>query len=113
MNMPVDEDMSVHFTSTLMALIRTALEVKIARGETKHMDLKLRGWLTSGMVDISTQILHILFFCVGGEDRNQMDLDLQKEISIIWPHLSQKTLDLLVPIHKGDETNKLTRREEK
>lgn len=36
MNMPVDEDMSVHFTSTLMALIRTALEVKIARGETKH-----------------------------------------------------------------------------
>ncbi len=32
MNMPVDEDMSVHFTSTLMALIRTALEIKIARG---------------------------------------------------------------------------------
>lgn len=37
-----------------------------------------------------------------------MDLDLQKEISIIWPHLSQKTLDLLVPIHKGDETNEPT-----
>uniref|UniRef100_A0A4W5RR01 Calcium voltage-gated channel subunit alpha1 E n=1 Tax=Hucho hucho TaxID=62062 RepID=A0A4W5RR01_9TELE len=31
MNMPVDEDMSVHFTSTLMSLIRTALEIKIAR----------------------------------------------------------------------------------
>ncbi|XP_044054404.1 voltage-dependent R-type calcium channel subunit alpha-1E isoform X4 [Siniperca chuatsi] len=70
MNMPVDEDMSVHFTSTLMALIRTALEIKIARG---------------------------------GEDRNQMDLDLQKEIGIIWPHLSQKTLDLLVPIHKASD----------
>uniref|UniRef100_A0A3B4T340 Calcium voltage-gated channel subunit alpha1 E n=1 Tax=Seriola dumerili TaxID=41447 RepID=A0A3B4T340_SERDU len=70
MNMPVDDDMSVHFTSTLMALIRTALEIKIARGE---------------------------------EDRNQMDLDLQKEISIIWPHLSQKTLDLLVPIHKASD----------
>ncbi|XP_026161077.1 voltage-dependent R-type calcium channel subunit alpha-1E [Mastacembelus armatus] len=70
MNMPVDDDMSVHFTSTLMALIRTALEVKIARG---------------------------------GEDRNQMDLDLQKEISVIWPHLSQKTLDLLVPIHKASD----------
>uniref|UniRef100_A0A8C8LU27 Voltage-dependent calcium channel alpha-1 subunit IQ domain-containing protein n=1 Tax=Oncorhynchus tshawytscha TaxID=74940 RepID=A0A8C8LU27_ONCTS len=69
MNMPVDEEMSVHFTSTLMALIRTALEVKIARG---------------------------------GEDRGQMDSDLQKEISIIWPHLSQKTLDLLVPIHKAN-----------
>uniref|UniRef100_A0A7N6AZD0 Voltage-dependent calcium channel type A subunit alpha-1 n=1 Tax=Anabas testudineus TaxID=64144 RepID=A0A7N6AZD0_ANATE len=70
MNMPVDDDMSVHFTSTLMALIRTALEIKIARG---------------------------------GEDRNQMDLDLQKEISVIWPHLSQKTLDLLVPIHKASD----------
>uniref|UniRef100_A0A672HZ14 Voltage-dependent calcium channel type A subunit alpha-1 n=1 Tax=Salarias fasciatus TaxID=181472 RepID=A0A672HZ14_SALFA len=70
MNMPVDDDMSVHFTSTLMALIRTALEVKIARGD---------------------------------EDRNQMDLDLQKEIGVIWPHLSQKTLELLVPIHKASD----------
>ncbi|KAM8875060.1 voltage-dependent R-type calcium channel subunit alpha-1E isoform 4-T4 [Spinachia spinachia] len=70
MNMPVDDDMSVHFTSTLMALIRTALEIKIARG---------------------------------GEDRNHMDLDLQKEIGVIWPHLSQKTLELLVPIHKASD----------
>ncbi|XP_077390703.1 voltage-dependent R-type calcium channel subunit alpha-1E isoform X3 [Festucalex cinctus] len=70
MNMPVDEDMSVHFTSTLMALIRTALEVKLAGG---------------------------------GEDRNQMDLDLQKEISVIWPHLPQKMLDLLVPINKASD----------
>ncbi|KAM9761418.1 voltage-dependent R-type calcium channel subunit alpha-1E [Menidia menidia] len=70
MNMPVDDEMTVHFTSTLMALIRTALEVKIARG---------------------------------GEDRNQMDLDLQKEIGVIWPHLSQKNLDLLVPIHKASD----------
>ncbi|XP_054458725.1 voltage-dependent R-type calcium channel subunit alpha-1E [Anoplopoma fimbria] len=70
MNMPVDDEMSVHFTSTLMALIRTALEIKIARG---------------------------------GEDRNQMDLDLQKEIGVIWPHLSQKTLDVLVPIHKASD----------
>ncbi|KAL6459367.1 hypothetical protein MHYP_G00328390 [Metynnis hypsauchen] len=70
MNMPVDDEMTVHFTSTLMALIRTALEVKIARG---------------------------------GEDRGQMDIELQKEISIIWPHLSQKSLDLLVPIHKASD----------
>uniref|UniRef100_A0AAY5EH95 Calcium channel, voltage-dependent, R type, alpha 1E subunit b n=1 Tax=Electrophorus electricus TaxID=8005 RepID=A0AAY5EH95_ELEEL len=69
MNMPVDEDMTVHFTSTLMSLIRTALEIKIARG---------------------------------GEDRLQLDTELQKEISVIWPHLSQKILDLLVPINKGE-----------
>lgn len=35
MNMPVDEDMTVHFTSTLMSLIRTALDIKIARGQPR------------------------------------------------------------------------------
>ncbi|KAJ8376492.1 hypothetical protein SKAU_G00070720 [Synaphobranchus kaupii] len=70
MNMPVDDEMTVHFTSTLMALIRTALEVKLARG---------------------------------GDDRGQLDIELQKEISVIWPHLSQKSLDLLVPVHKASD----------
>uniref|UniRef100_A0A3P9AJA7 Voltage-dependent calcium channel alpha-1 subunit IQ domain-containing protein n=1 Tax=Esox lucius TaxID=8010 RepID=A0A3P9AJA7_ESOLU len=70
MNMPVDEDMSVHFTSTLMSLIRTALEIKIARG---------------------------------GEDRVALDTELQKEISVIWPYLPQKTLDVLVPINKESD----------
>ncbi|KAM8886134.1 calcium channel, voltage-dependent, N type, alpha 1B subunit, a isoform 15-T16 [Spinachia spinachia] len=32
MNMPIADDNSVHFTSTLMALIRTALEIKLASG---------------------------------------------------------------------------------
>lgn len=40
MNMPVDEDMTVHFTSTLMSLIRTALEIKIARGQNCEFMLK-------------------------------------------------------------------------
>ncbi|XP_072297751.1 voltage-dependent R-type calcium channel subunit alpha-1E-like isoform X2 [Eucyclogobius newberryi] len=70
MNMPVDEDMTVHFTSTLMSLIRTALDIKIARG---------------------------------GEDRLALDSELQKEISIIWPYLPQKNLDLLVPINKDTD----------
>lgn len=35
MNMPVAEDMTVHFTSTLMALIRTALDIKIAKGQLR------------------------------------------------------------------------------
>uniref|UniRef100_A0A803T183 Voltage-dependent N-type calcium channel subunit alpha n=1 Tax=Anolis carolinensis TaxID=28377 RepID=A0A803T183_ANOCA len=35
MNMPIsNDDLSVHFTSTLMALIRTALEIKLASGVT-------------------------------------------------------------------------------
>ncbi|XP_056276374.1 voltage-dependent R-type calcium channel subunit alpha-1E-like [Pseudoliparis swirei] len=70
MNMPVDEDMSVHFTSTLMSLIRTALDIKIARG---------------------------------GEDRIALDSELQREISIVWPYLPQKNLDLLVPINKDTD----------
>ncbi|XP_063067120.1 voltage-dependent N-type calcium channel subunit alpha-1B isoform X1 [Engraulis encrasicolus] len=32
MNMPIAEDNTVHFTSTLMALIRTALDIKLASG---------------------------------------------------------------------------------
>ncbi|XP_041908714.1 voltage-dependent N-type calcium channel subunit alpha-1B [Corvus kubaryi] len=46
MNMPISpEDLTVHFTSTLMALIRTALEIKLASGERErelgHLDIKL------------------------------------------------------------------------
>ncbi|XP_030062440.1 voltage-dependent R-type calcium channel subunit alpha-1E [Microcaecilia unicolor] len=70
MNMPVAEDMTVHFTSTLMALIRTALDIKIAKG---------------------------------GADRQQLDSELQKDILAIWPHLSQKMLDLLVPMPKASD----------
>ena len=96
MNMPVDDDMSVHFTSTLMALIRTALEVKIARGQNEYPKT------LQTHIHCDVKLIKSHFLSPGGEDRNQMDLDLQKEIGVIWPHLSQKTLDLLVPIHKGD-----------
>ena len=38
MNMPIsNEDMTVHFTSTLMALIRTALDIKLAPGEHSRL----------------------------------------------------------------------------
>ncbi|XP_069871302.1 voltage-dependent N-type calcium channel subunit alpha-1B isoform X4 [Dipodomys merriami] len=71
MNMPIsNEDMTVHFTSTLMALIRTALEIKLAPA---------------------------------GTQQHQCDAELRKEISSVWAHLPQKTLDLLVPPHKPDE----------
>uniref|UniRef100_A0A8C5T4X8 Voltage-dependent N-type calcium channel subunit alpha-1B n=1 Tax=Laticauda laticaudata TaxID=8630 RepID=A0A8C5T4X8_LATLA len=67
MNMPIsNDDLSVHFTSTLMALIRTALDIKLASGMLQH----------------------------------QCDAELRKEVSVVWPNLSSKTLDLLVPPHK-------------
>jgi len=44
MNMPISpEDLTVHFTSTLMALIRTALEIKLASGEREVMSGSTRG----------------------------------------------------------------------
>ncbi|XP_014824515.1 PREDICTED: voltage-dependent N-type calcium channel subunit alpha-1B-like, partial [Poecilia mexicana] len=70
MNMPIADDNTVHFTSTLMGLIRTALEIKLA----------------SGMVL-----------------QRLMDAELRKEMSTVWPSLSQKTMDLLVTPHKPNE----------
>ncbi|XP_041854807.1 calcium channel, voltage-dependent, N type, alpha 1B subunit, a [Melanotaenia boesemani] len=70
MNMAIAEDNTVHFTSTLMALIRTALEIKLA----------------SGMVA-----------------QRLLDAELKKELSTVWPNLSQKTMDLLVTPHKPNE----------
>nr|XP_046203639.1 voltage-dependent N-type calcium channel subunit alpha-1B-like [Oncorhynchus gorbuscha] len=70
MNMPIADDNTVHFTSTLMALIRTALEIKLA----------------SGMVA-----------------QRLSDAELKKELSQVWPSLSQKMMDLLVTPHKPNE----------
>uniref|UniRef100_A0A8C5R7N5 Voltage-dependent N-type calcium channel subunit alpha n=1 Tax=Leptobrachium leishanense TaxID=445787 RepID=A0A8C5R7N5_9ANUR len=71
MNMPIsNNDLTVHFTSTLMALIRTALDIRLASGGIKQ---------------------------------HESDAELRKEILSVWPNLSQKTLDLLVPPHKPDE----------
>ncbi|NXT09130.1 CAC1E protein, partial [Prunella fulvescens] len=39
----------------------------------------------------------------GGADWQQLDSELQKEILTIWPHLSQKMLDLLVPMPKTSD----------
>lgn len=36
MDLPVADDNTVHFNSTLMALIRTALDIKIAKGTEQH-----------------------------------------------------------------------------
>lgn len=38
MDLPVADDNTVHFNSTLMALIRTALDIKIAKGKAGWFD---------------------------------------------------------------------------
>ncbi|XP_075909071.1 voltage-dependent P/Q-type calcium channel subunit alpha-1A isoform X2 [Petromyzon marinus] len=70
MDMPIAEDRTVHFTTTLMALIRTALDIKIAKG---------------------------------GADKFECDSELRREMMAIWPNISHKTLDLLVPPHRATD----------
>lgn len=41
MDLPVADDNTVHFNSTLMALIRTALDIKIAKGMTSEISRPL------------------------------------------------------------------------
>ncbi|XP_063074226.1 voltage-dependent P/Q-type calcium channel subunit alpha-1A [Engraulis encrasicolus] len=64
MDLPVADDNSVHFNSTLMALIRTALDIKIARvteGEDKHqMDAELRKEMMAIWPNLSQKMLDLL-----------------------------------------------------
>ncbi|XP_061080388.1 voltage-dependent P/Q-type calcium channel subunit alpha-1A-like isoform X3 [Conger conger] len=62
MDLPVAEDNSVHFNSTLMALIRTALDIKIAKGGVdKHqMDSELRKEMMAIWPNLSQKTLDLL-----------------------------------------------------
>ncbi|XP_077309237.1 voltage-dependent R-type calcium channel subunit alpha-1E isoform X4 [Lithobates pipiens] len=62
MNMPVTEDMTVHFTSTLMALIRTALDVKIAKGgaDRQQLDAELQKEILAIWPNIPQKMLDLL-----------------------------------------------------
>ncbi|KAM5299114.1 voltage-dependent N-type calcium channel subunit alpha-1B [Ctenodactylus gundi] len=63
MNMPIsNEDMTVHFTSTLMALIRTALEIKLApAGMKQHQcDAELRKEISSVWANLPQKTLDLL-----------------------------------------------------
>uniref|UniRef100_A0A8I5TGG3 Voltage-dependent N-type calcium channel subunit alpha n=1 Tax=Pongo abelii TaxID=9601 RepID=A0A8I5TGG3_PONAB len=63
MNMPIsNEDMTVHFTSTLMALIRTALEIKLAPAGTKQhqCDAELRKEISVVWANLPQKTLDLL-----------------------------------------------------
>nr|KAF6433009.1 calcium voltage-gated channel subunit alpha1 B [Molossus molossus] len=63
MNMPISsEDMTVHFTSTLMALIRTALDIKLAPAGTKQhqCDAELRKEMASVWANLPQKTLDLL-----------------------------------------------------
>lgn len=114
MDLPVADDNSVHFNSTLMALIRTALDIKIAKGTGQNLSCCLCCFLNRNVFFNDDDVLCVFMYrytvsvcihiCVhaflGGADKHQMDAELRKEMMAIWPNLSQKNLDLLVTPHK-------------
>ncbi|XP_054891227.1 voltage-dependent P/Q-type calcium channel subunit alpha-1A isoform X4 [Poeciliopsis prolifica] len=62
MDLPVGDDNSVHFNSTLMALIRTALDIKIAKGgiDKHQMDAELRKEMMAIWPNLSQKTLDLL-----------------------------------------------------
>ncbi|XP_066510019.1 voltage-dependent N-type calcium channel subunit alpha-1B-like [Hoplias malabaricus] len=62
MNMPIADDNSVHFTSTLMALIRTALEIKLASGMVAQRlcDAELKKELATVWPNLSQKTMDLL-----------------------------------------------------
>uniref|UniRef100_A0A8D0CHD5 Voltage-dependent N-type calcium channel subunit alpha n=1 Tax=Scleropages formosus TaxID=113540 RepID=A0A8D0CHD5_SCLFO len=61
MNMPIADDNTVHFTSTLMALIRTALEIKLASGGSRRLsDADLKKELATVWPNLSQKTLDLL-----------------------------------------------------
>ncbi|XP_034451583.1 calcium channel, voltage-dependent, N type, alpha 1B subunit, a isoform X6 [Hippoglossus hippoglossus] len=62
MNMPIADDNSVHFTSTLMALIRTALDIKLASGMVgqRLSDAELKKELSTVWSNLSQKTMNLL-----------------------------------------------------
>ncbi|XP_051517883.1 voltage-dependent N-type calcium channel subunit alpha-1B-like [Myxocyprinus asiaticus] len=62
MNMPIADDNTVHFTSTLMALIRTALEIKLASGMVAQRlsDAELKKELATVWPNLSQKTMDLL-----------------------------------------------------
>ncbi|XP_066568568.1 calcium channel, voltage-dependent, N type, alpha 1B subunit, a [Amia ocellicauda] len=62
MNMPIADDNTVHFTSTLMALIRTALEIKLASGVVQQQlsDAELRKEIATVWPNLSQKTTDLL-----------------------------------------------------
>ncbi|XP_076836896.1 voltage-dependent N-type calcium channel subunit alpha-1B [Brachyhypopomus gauderio] len=62
MNMPIADDNTVHFTSTLMALIRTALDIKLASGvlAQRLCDVDLRREINKVWPSLSAKTLDLL-----------------------------------------------------
>lgn len=93
MNMPVDADKKVNFTTTLFALIRENLAIKMRTGML---------WSFSNFIKMMHNNLNYHFHAA--DEQDIADDELRETIQMIWPLQAKHMLDLLVP--RIDKLNK-------
>lgn len=100
MNMPIDDKRQVHFTTTLFALIRESLEIKMRTGFICFHRLHDRTHPSN------------FFFCLAAEEMDEADNELRDVLCKVWPNHAKKQirlhdgtsktlLDLVVPPKHG------------
>uniref|UniRef100_A0AAV2J028 Voltage-dependent N-type calcium channel subunit alpha n=1 Tax=Knipowitschia caucasica TaxID=637954 RepID=A0AAV2J028_KNICA len=98
MNMPIGEDYSVHFTSTLMALIRTALGIKLASGVlAQHLcDADLRREISKVWPNLSLKNVDLL---VTPHKYNELTVGKVYAALMIYDYYKQNKLKKLQALH--------------
>lgn len=86
MNMPMDDDLRVGFTTTLFALIRENLDIKMRPGKIHSYAAHNNYFDLFNFIDFST-----------AEEMDVADDELRDTIRMIWPLQADKMVDLLVP----------------
>lgn len=104
MNMPIDQEKKVNFTTTLFALIRENLNIKMRAGNFfSFVNTQKK----------TSQILNMFIFNkkkidFTAEEMDTADEELRDTIRIIWPLQARKMTDLLVPRREVVNKNSLT-----
>lgn len=96
MNMPVDSDGKVNFTTTLFALIRENLSIKMRTGITS---IFLFRFVFIDLICYRFILIVSLHFIA--EEMDQADEELRDTVRSIWPIQAKKMLDLLIPRKEG------------
>ncbi|XP_068429834.1 voltage-dependent N-type calcium channel subunit alpha-1B-like isoform X2 [Clinocottus analis] len=106
MNMPIAEDRTVHFTSTLMALIRTALDIKLASGVlAQHLcDADLKREINRVWPSLSQKTVDLL---VTPPKYNELTVGKVYAALMIFDYYKQTVAKRLQQQHSGGQQSKL------
>uniref|UniRef100_A0AAQ4P9M3 Voltage-dependent N-type calcium channel subunit alpha n=1 Tax=Gasterosteus aculeatus aculeatus TaxID=481459 RepID=A0AAQ4P9M3_GASAC len=107
MNMPIAEDRTVHFTSTLMALIRTALDIKLASGVlAQHLcDADLKREIHRVWPSLSQKTVDLL---VTPPKYNELTVGKVYAALMIFDHYKQTCAKRLQQQHSGGQQVEFT-----